>query len=162
MVRPMVHSTKHIVQNPIETIGAGVVVNQFVAVAVAVGNKNLPYEVEEGSSIKACFLERWIRSNSATPSSGQWCLYKKTGDSTFPSAVDMAQLHDWDNKKNILAMGMGLYNDNDADAVAIVRNWYKIPKSKQRMGLGDVLAMSFYNVTVDSSLCGFSLYKEYT
>ncbi len=162
MVRPMVHSTKHYVQNSIATVEAGTVLNQFIAVAVPVGDKNTTSEVEEGSSIKACFIERWVRSASTTPSSGQWIIYKKVGDSTFPGAVDMAALGDWDNKKNIFATGMGLFNDQDADAVAVTRGWYKIPKSKQRMGLGDQLVFSIWVPTIDAQVCGFSTYKEYT
>ncbi len=158
----MVHSTKHYVQKSLATITAGAVDATVIAAAVPVADKNLVSEVEEGSSVKAVYMEYWMRSGSTTGSSGQWILYKKNADTTFASGVDMAALGDWDNKKNILATGMGLFNDQDADAIAIMRGWYKIPKSKQRFGLGDVLALSIFVPTVDAHICGFSTFKEYT
>ncbi len=162
MVRPMVHSEKHIIQESITTDTFNTVQVMFLADAVAVVDKNLVYEVEEGSSIKAIFIEMWIKSSGSTGlASGQWCLFKKGGDTTDPSTTDMAALNDWDNKKNIIAMGMGLFNDNSADGVAVIRQWIKIPKSKQRFGLGDKLRIAFFNPAVSTNRCGFALYKEY-
>ncbi len=162
MVRPVIKSTKHYVQKSLATLTGGAVDATTLAVAVNVVDKNLVTEVEEGSIIKAIYMEFWVRSASLTATSGQWILYKKSSDATFASGADMAALGDWDNKKNILATGMGLFNDVDADATAIMRGWYKIPKSKQRFGLGDVLALSVFTPTVDGHICGFATYKEYT
>ncbi len=162
MVRPMVHSTKHIVQQSITTVTGGGVVTVNVAESVAVGAKNLVFEVEEGSSIKAVYVEMWERSSSTTPSSGQAIFYKKIADASSATAADMAALGDWDNKKNILYTTMGLFNDQDADAVNLIRGWIKIPKGKQRMGLGDKIQMTFFASVVDTVICGFFLYKEYT
>ncbi len=162
MVRPMVHSQKHYVQKSLATLTGGAVDATTIAVGVATADKNLITEVEEGSSIKAVYCEYWVRSASATGTSGQFILYKKNADTTFASGADMAALGDWDNKKNILHTGMGLFNDVDADAIPILKQWIKIPKSKQRFGLGDVLALSVFLPTVDGHICGFSTYKEYT
>jgi len=162
MVRPMVHSQKHIVQYSIFTATGGVATNKAIVTAVAVGNKNLPEEVEEGSTIKAVYLELWARSSSATPGSGQMIVYKRGGDTTFASGVDMAQLHDWDNKKNILYTTQGLINDNDADAINLIKGWIKIPKGKQRFGLGDKLAFTVFDLTVDVVNCGVAIFKEYS
>ena len=62
MVRPMVHSTKHYVQQSIGTVVVGTNENTNFAAAVEVSDKNLVTEVEEGSTIKAVYLELWIRS----------------------------------------------------------------------------------------------------
>ncbi len=161
MVRPMVHSTKHYVQQSITTVTGGAVVNIVIATAVAVGDKNLVSEVEEGCSIKAVYLEYWVRAGSTTPSSGQAVFVKLIGDSTGPTAVDMAALGDWDGKKNIFYTTMGLYNDQDADAIAVYKGWLKIPKGKQRMGLNDRLRFSIFTPTIDLQICGFATYKEY-
>ncbi len=159
----MVHSTKHYVQQTIATVtGGGAVVDFDICVAVATDQKNLPNEVEEGANIKACYIEMWIRAGSTTPSSGQFILYKRPGGQASPSVGNMATLHDWINKKNILFTGQGLFNDQDADAIAVMRGWYKIPKGKQRFGLGDELVMSFFAPTIDYQICGFATYKEYT
>jgi len=161
LVRPMVHSTKHIVQFSIRTIEAGTTEDLLIATAVAVGSKNVPNEVEEGSSIKACFIELWVRAGSATASSGQHVLFKKSQGQGFPTTTNMAQLHDWTNKKNILFTQMGLFNDQDADAVRIFGGWYKIPKGKQRFGLGDQLAVTGFSTAIDTQICGVAIYKEY-
>ncbi len=162
MVKAMVHSQKHIVQFSIRTIEAGTVENLTIVDAVAVANKNIPQEVEEGSSVKACYVELWVRAGSVTPSSGQHVLYKKSAGQGFPSTANMGQLHDWNNKKNILFTQMGLFNDQDADAVRIMGGWYKIPKGKQRFGLGDQLVVTGFSTAVDTQICGFAVYKEYT
>ncbi len=163
MVRPVVHSEKHIVQTSIVTDTLNTVGTTNIINAVAVSDKDAVNEVVEGAIVKAVYLEYWIKSSGTSGlASGQWCLFKKIGDASNPSTTDMAALADWDNKKNILVMGMGLYNDNTADAVAVIRGWVKIPKSKQRFGLGDALTIAFFNPAVSANRCGFALYKEYT
>jgi len=162
MVRPTVNSTKHIVQFSIRTVEAASVENLSIVSSVAVLAKNDPDEVEEGSIVKACYLELWARAGSTTGSSGQYVLYKKSAGQGPPSTTNMAALHDWNNKKNILYTGMGLFNDQDANAIPIFKGWYKIPKGKQRFGLGDELAITAFAPTIDVQLCGVAIYKEYT
>ncbi len=162
MVRPIVHSTKHYVQHSLATATGGAVLNGQIAVAVDVGAKNIPAECEEGNSIKAIYVENWIRAGSTTPSSGQFIIYKKGGDTTNPSATDMANLHDWDNKKNIFYTTMGLFNDQNAAAIPVAKEWFKVPKGKQRMGLGDSLNWAFFCPTIDCHSCGFETFKEYS
>ncbi len=162
MVRPMVHSTKHYVQKSLTTVLAGAVENISIAQGVSVDAKNTATEVEEGNSIKACYIEMWIRANDAVAGSFVACLYKTSGDTTAPTATDMASLHDWDNKKNILFTAQGLTNDKLSDAVPILRSWYKIPKSKQRFGLGDDLKLTIFAQALDQNICGFFTYKEYS
>ncbi len=162
MVRPVIHSEKHYVQVSIQTATAGVVKNNSAVVAVPVADKNLTHEVEEGSIIKAVYVEMWIRAGSTTGSSGQFIIYKKSSDTSDPTTTEMAALGDWDNKKNILYTTMGLVNDQDADAMIAYRGWLRIPKGKQRFGLGDSLKTAYFAPTVDVQMCGFFTYKEYT
>ncbi len=161
-MKPIIHSKKHYVQHSIQTVVAGTPKLLSIALAVDALDVNLPEEVVEGASVKACYIEIWLRSGSTTGSSGQWILFKKLSDTSNPTAIEMAALHDWDNKKNILHTGMGLINDQDADAVPILRGWYKIPKGKQRFGLGDQLKFAIFAPTIDAQICGFMTYKEYT
>ncbi len=158
----MVHSTKHYIQKSLTTITAGGVETIPVATGVEVSLKNLASEVEEGNSIKACYVEMWIRANDAVAGSFVAVLYKTSGDTTAPTAVDMAALHDWDNKKNILFTAQGLTNDKLSDATPFMRQWYKIPKSKQRFGLGDDLKLTIFAQALDQNICGFFTYKEYS
>ncbi len=162
MVRPMVHSTKHYVQTSISTIAGGAVLTQDLVDAVAVGAKNSVSEVEEGNTVKAIYCEYWLRAGSTTPSSGQLVLVKLPAGAIPPTAAEMAALGNYDNKKNILYTQMGLFNDQDADAIAAVRGWFKIPKGKQRFGLGDKFVLSVFTPTIDLQICGFATYKEYS
>ncbi len=163
MVRPMVHSTKHYVQNSLATILGSAKLDLVIVEAVAVGSKNDPDEVEEGNSVKAVFLEEWIRSSETSPGSFVAALYKVPGGGTGFSTANMAALHDAENKKNILWTSQGLVNDQDADALGMMRGWYKVPKSKQRMGLGDrILLTIFAQGAIDLVICGFATYKEYS
>ncbi len=162
MVRPMVHSIKHYVQFSIATVTGGAVVTNAIATGVAREDVNLVNEVAEGNSVKAIYFELWVRAGSTTPSSGQLIVYKKQTDASNPSAADMAALGNWDNKRNILYTTMGLFNDQDADAIAAFKGWIKIPKGKQRFTLGDDLNFSIFAATVDLQICGFATYKEYS
>ena len=158
----MVHSTKHYVQTSLTTVVGGTPLNVILVDAVAVKDKDAVFEVEEGSTVKAIYLEYWLRSASTTGSSGQAIISKQIADATNPTATEMAALGDWDNKKNIFYTTMGLFNDVDADAIVIYKGWLKIPKGKQRMGLSDRLTLSVFSPTIDQHICGFCTYKEYT
>ncbi len=163
MVRPMVHSTKHYVQTSIATIVAGAKLDITLVSAVAVLSKNLANEVEEGSSVKACFNEYWIRAGEVTAGSFVAVLYKLPGHATVFSLAELAALGTAENKKNILWSSQGLVNDQDADALSLMRGWYKIPKSKQRFGFGDQLILSvFAQGAIDLHICGLTTYKEYS
>ncbi len=162
MVRPMVHSIKHYVQTSLATVAAGTPNTISLVASVAPDAVNLVNEVQEGSSVKAIYIEHWLRAGSTTGSSGQMIIYKTVGVETNPTSTVMAALGDWINKKNILYTTMGLYNDQDADAIAAFKGWLKIPKGKQRMGLGDQIKLTVFAPTIDLHQCGFATYKEYT
>ncbi len=163
MVRPMVHSTKHYVQKSIATIVAGASENIILVNAVDVGSKSNSTNVEEGNSVKACFIEMWLRSSEASPGSFVAALYKQPGTGVAFTSGQLAAMHDSENKKNVLWFGQGLVNDQDSDALGMLRGWYKIPKSKQRFGLGDQLVLSiFAQGAIDMVRCGFATYKEYS
>ncbi len=162
MVRPMVHSTKHYLQSSLRTVVAGANDNVTHIDAVAVVDKNATNEVEEGSTVKAIYIEHWARTGDLAPGSFVYAVYKVPGGGAAFSTANMAALGSADNKKNILFTSQALLNDQDADAIPIIRGWVKIPKSKQRMGLGDRIISTHFAQVLDSIVCGFSTYKEYT
>ncbi len=162
MVRPMVHSTKHYVQPGLRSIVSGVVESHVIVEAVAIADVTDSDEVGEGNSVKALYVESWIRASGASPGAYIMTVYKNPGTGQTFTAAQMAALFDAENKKNIIFTSQALVNDNDADAINIVRGWLKIPKSKQRMGLGDRWVMSTEAIGVDMTICGFETYKEYT
>ncbi len=162
-MRPVIHSQKHYVQTSLSTV-TGLAQNIItLVVAVKVGDKNNVSEVVEGAIVKACFVETWLRSAEASAGSFIAVLWKQPGGAANFSLTEMAALGDADAKKNILFVSQGLVNHNTADAIPVLRGWYKIPKSKQRFGLGDKLLLQiFAQSTIDVQHCGFATYKEYT
>ncbi len=164
MVRPMVHSQKHIVQTSIASITGGQSSDLIIVSAVDVANKDLSNEVETGNSIKAIYFEHWIKAGEAS-NLGSFiaAIYKVPGGGSGFTFAQMASLHTAANKKNILYTTQGLMNDQSGSATNIIKQWIKIPKSKQRFGLGDLIVFTISAAaTIDLDHCGVSLYKEYT
>ncbi len=163
MVRPVVHSTKHYVQFPIDQISTGTVQSIVIADGVESTIANSATEVEEGAIVKAVFLELWLEN---TGNLGEFIatLTKVPEFGTGPTFAQMAALFTYSNKKNILYCTQGLTpNDGVAQPVNLIRNWFKIPKGKQRFGLGDRLILSISNTSAqDLNRCGFATYKEYS
>ncbi len=162
MVRPMVHSTKHYVQYSIATQIGGTTTGRVIAEALKLSAVTDLDHVQEGSTIKAIYLELWVRAGDTVGASGQMIVYKRQAEVGPASTTEMAALGAWDNKRNILYTTMGLFNDQDADAIAIFKGWIKIPKGKQRFALGDELIWQIFTPTIDVQICGFATYKEYT
>jgi len=163
MVRPQVHSTKHYVQLPINQIATGVKESNVIVSAVAVQNNNAATEVTEGNTVKACYFEMWLQ-NEGTLGEFILTISKEPLLGTGPTFAEMAALDSFGNKKNILYTTQGLTsNDGVSGPVNVIRGWVKIPKSKQRFGLGDRLILSIANVSSNDLVrCGFTTYKEYS
>ncbi len=147
----------------LSTITTGARTTTILAQAVHVVDKNSVFELEEGALVKACYIELWMDSSSADGSEVV-ILEKAPLDDTGPSTTEMAALGDYNNKKNILFTHQGLSaNDGVGNPTLAMRGWYKIPKSKQRFGLGDKLNLTIFNPSANTlTFCGFATYKEYT
>ncbi len=164
MVRPMVHSQKHYVQTSVSSITGGLKSDITIVNAVAVGNKNLPTEVEEGSTVKAIYFEHWLKAGEASNlGSFVAAIYKVPGGAAGFTFAQMAALDGAANKKNVLYTTQGLMNINSGSATNFIKGWVKIPKSKQRMGLGDFILLTISAAaSIDLDHCGFATFKEYT
>ncbi len=162
MVRPMVHSTKHYVQQSIGTSVPGTLTAVNIVKAVDVADKTSLEEVEEGTSVKAIYLEMWVRSAATAAASFTFVVVKRPADVASPDATDLAGLGNYQNKKNVFYTTQGLVNDVDSTALNIYRGWIKIPKSKQRMGLGDKISWHLSAIGQSLNFCGFQTYKEYS
>ncbi len=163
MVRAMVHSVKHYVQVTLTSALTGA--TAFVAVADALNRPsvNLASEVNEGSSIKAVYMEIWAIGTTADQFFTA-ILAKLPGGVSNIANSQMVNLFAYDNKKNVLYTTQGLAsNDGIAAPIPIYKGWIKIPKSKQRFGLRDKLQFALAS-RGDATIkfCGFFLYKEYT
>ncbi len=162
MVRPQVHSEKHYVQKSLFNVISPAVNDTAIVDAVEVSDKDAVNEVREGSIVKAVYIEMWLKAGEAS-NAGFFIasLYKApAGLGAFTSA-ELSSMGGTANKKNVLFFTQGLDNDISGSATNIMRGWYKIPKSKQRFGLGDQLFLSISAPAIDVNGCGFMTYKEY-
>ncbi len=163
MVRPMVHSTKHYTQFAISDITTGTSGVFSIATAVAVADINTSSEVNEGSTIKAVFIEIWLLS-STNDTAFILTVSKNPEIGAGPTFTEQANLMTYTNKKNVFYTTQGIaQNDGVTGAIPLMRQWVKIPKSKQRFGLGDRLTMNISNIGAGNlQRCGFATYKEYS
>ncbi len=158
-------SRKHIFQISQATVMQAAAVNTNFISAIE-GARSQPQHVAEGAIVKACYVEFWVSQDSASVvGSYTIILVKNPGGNATPLTSNLAALHDYDNKKNILFTAQGLLTPNDGGQVPVLRGWYKIPKGKQRFGLGDILTISIRNnnaTAIDINFCGLAIFKEYT
>ncbi len=164
-MRPIIHSKKHISQISQATVAQSAVVSTTFLQALE-GAPSNPIHVSEGATVKACYVEFWVSQDSASVvGSYTVILYKNPGGNAIATAANIAALHDYDNKKNILFTAQGLLTPNDGGQIPVLRGWYKIPKGKQRMGLGDTMIVAIRNnnaTSIDINFCGLVLFKEYS
>jgi len=162
-MRPIIHSVKHYVQFPIDQITTGTIQNIILADAVESTLANAATEVAEGTLIKAVYIELLLQN---TGDLGEFIVVLEKGIANTAGVlfVQAAALFGYPNKKNILYVSQGLTsNDGVGNPQKILGMWFKIPKSKQRFGLGDRLILSISNTSAnDLNRCGFATYKEYS
>lgn len=160
-MKPVIHSVKHIVQTPINQITTVTRENITIIEAVVSTTANLATEVEEGAVVKAVYVEMWLE-NQSNLGHAIMILEKVLQGLTGATFAQMGLLFSYPNKKNILFTHEGLTaNDAIGNPVPVVRQWFKIPKGKQRFGLGDKLVLTISNPSSnDLNRCGMMIYKE--
>ncbi len=160
-MRPVIHSEKHYVQITRSTVTT--VTRNFEDLILVKSLPSAVDEVVEGAVIKAVYIELWTL-NSSNAGSEVVTLGKYNASTSGPTFTEMNSLGTFVQKKNILFTHQGLSaNDGVGNPMNIMRAWYKIPKSKQRFGLGDSLRLSIANNGANTvEYCGFATYKEYT
>lgn len=163
MFHQLINTKKHIVQLSQSQVSQGTVLNTIVASAIE-GAPTTPTHVAEGATVKAVYVEIWAQNgSSSTVGSVTAAFYKNPGGANYANTADMAALHDWDNKKNIFHCCQGLLPTTDSGLFLVYKGWIKIPKGKQRMGLGDLLVLTVRNnnaSAIDQEFCGLFVYKE--
>ncbi len=163
MVRPMVHSNKHFVQITLSTVLTLARNAETLVNAVGRQDANVGSEVVEGSTVKAVYLELWTIGTTADQFH-TFIIVKLPGGLGNPTFTEMTDLYTWDNKKNILFTSQALSsNDGITLPLPLFKGWIKIPKSKQRFGLGDTLSFLIASRgDANIKYCGFATYKEYS
>ncbi len=159
-MRAQINSEKHIVQYPIDTVLAGVAQNIELIVVNQAGGVGSTI-VTAGTTVKAIFIELWLLGATSQVGSTTVIVEKLSSGASAPGLVSMADLHAYQNKKNILYTSEGLTADANGNPTPFIRQWLKIPKGKQRFGLGDSLVMTISPQADDTSRCGMAIYKAY-
>ncbi len=160
MVRPTINSEKHIVQIGFNNADIGTTTTQNL-VQVVQGATAGAREVRVGAVVKAIYIELWFQGEGMTTGTSIAILEKAITGLDPPSTLEMLDLHDYANKKNIIFTHQGLSSDQNTNAVPIMRGWYNIPKGKQRMSLGDRWDLQFLAQVDGFNFCGLAIFKEY-
>ncbi len=157
-----IQTEKHYVHTPIQTVTIGSIARSTIVRSVTVATKGAnAFEVEEGSVVKAVYVEYWVTSDDATLSSGTASIEKVPSEATNMTFGQSQALGAYPNKKNLFEVHQGLFPSQTQNPQNIFRHWVKIPKGKQRMGLGDEIVLNISSINDGIKFCGFSTYKEY-
>ncbi len=161
-MKPVIHSQKHYVQISRSTVAAVSANTEDLIKSVEVQNKDALDEVEEGALVKAIYIELWLL-NQSNDGSDVIIVQKGTAAAATATFTQMNSLGTYVFKKNILFTHQGLSSNNGVgNPINVLRGWIKIPKSKQRFGLGDNLLLTIANNGASIlEYCGFATYKEY-
>ncbi len=162
---PIIQAVKHYVHRPAINVTGGTVRNVNVAVAEIAPATTLAEDVQEGSIIKAIYAELCVLSQgaSATIAVVTSAFEKRPSDAPAMTFAQSVNLGAYPNKKNIMFAGQGNFGPivGGTFPFNLYKGWIKIPKGKQRMGVGDRLVFNVSATTEDLSLCGLFTYKEY-
>ncbi len=158
-MRPKVHVEKHFLQQSLFTVTAGQITNLILALGVAVTTATAN-QVREGATISAVWVELWLTGDDAVQGTSIVTLEKVPSGAPNMTAAQSASLNTYPNKKNIFHTQMGLTPPNTQYPMASIKGWFKIPKGKQRFGLGDELVLNVMGQSDGVSACGNIIYKE--
>ncbi len=156
-MRPVINTEKHYVQSSLFAVASGALTQIVIAFA---DSGTAATSVRQGSVISAVYVEMWLTSDDAAAGSVICTLEKSPGSGAVMTVAESAALFSYDNKKNVLHTQMGLLGPNVQVPIAVIKGWFKIPKSKRRFGLEDALVLNIHGQSNGVSGCGFFTYKE--
>ncbi len=159
-MRPTINSDKHVVQFSLFAVAAGAITNLAVATATKIITAAVA-DVRVGSIIKAVYIEMWVTSDDAAAGTTIVTLEKIQSGTAGMSTASAGALNTYANKKNILYTCMGLIPSNVTYPMNCLKGWIKIPKGKQRFGVGDRLALNIFAQSNGIAGCGMAIFKEY-
>ncbi len=156
-----IQSVKHYNQYPITTVVDGVIAKRDFVVAKELTAISSPVDTPEGAVVKAVFLEMWVIGSGNQNGTFIMTIDKQSGPLSDMTVTNLNNLGSYNNKKNVLYVTQGLFPEADNNPINIYRTWIKIPKGKQRFGLGDKLVMNLIGQGADIKFCGFITFKHY-
>ncbi len=160
-MRPVIQSTKHISQSTGFTVAATAITAIQPIIAVVPADVNLTTECEEGSIIKALYCEYWLTSDDAASGFFVFSVEKLNTTQTSMLYAESVSLGVYANKKNIFYTSQGLTAPITGTPTPVVRQWIKIPKGKQRFGLGDKININISGIANGVQVCGMTILKSY-
>ncbi len=161
-MRSIINSRKHLVQTTLSEAAANSIIATVLVDAKQNPDQDIAVEVEPGAVVKAIFVEYWVLGGGQQPSTMTYLIEKVDATSAPVTNGFMSTLHTYPGKKQILEMHQGLVGDANANPIPVFRHWIKIPKGKQRFGLGDRLVLTIRSITEATQICGFAIFKSYT
>ncbi len=160
-MRAPIQSVKHIIQQGFTVDTAGTASALIFATGKTISDMTgAAADVAEGSLIKAVWVEMWIQSASSQPGSVILIVEKIPAGQSTASTTQLANLNDYPNKKNVFYTTQGLVGDANTNPTPFIRQWIKIPKSKQRTGLGDNWSVTISTIVENQNKCGAVIYKS--
>ncbi len=160
-MRSPIMSNKHYVHQDSTAIASGSGLNILVVTTLARGAAiAAASDVFEGAIVKAVYLEYWVDGGTASKTV-IGMVVKIIGNGTMITFAESTNLGTFKGKKNILEVHQGLA-PSSGNQMAIFRHWIKIPKGKQRFGLGDSLQIKVSAVGTAVNVCGFATFKDYS
>ncbi len=120
-----------------------------------------PTDVAAGTVVKAVYAELWLMGDGQQPATVTTCIIKVPNGGSGPSTGEMTNLNAYNSKRNILEMHQGLIGDANTNPSPFYRGWIKIPKGKQRFGLGDKLVLAVKSISEGTQMCGLFIFKAY-
>ncbi len=158
-----INTIKHYTNRSNTAAASGTTVGTTLVQSVVAPATANAFSVREGAVIKAVFVEFWLKSSATAGEDVQFnfAVMKLPSDATVPDTADMTNLGAYSNKKNILFTSQGVLGDLTTQAIPVIREWIKIPKGKQRFGLGDRFNAFVLFTGTAGQVCGQAIYKEY-
>ncbi len=162
MLAPLV-TIKHMINIENAQVASGTAGSIELIQAVGQSAVSQTTDVVEGSVVKTIYIELWIKSfaGAGEDTKFQLVIEKLPQNANPITFAEMNNLMAYPNKKNILYTSQGVLGDLTTQSIPIVRQWFMIPKGKQRFGLGDELVVSLSATAAVIQRCGLSIYKEW-
>ncbi len=162
-MKATINSRKHYVHQTNTAIASGARLSLPIVDSVLAPATATSASVTEGAEVKAVHCEYWLTGNEVSGNTTQFLLAveKVPSGLVAMTAAQAVNLNSYQNKKNILYTTQGVLSSSiDGQSIPVIRDWVKIPKGKQRMGLGDKIIVTI-NAVGKLRACGLALYKEY-
>jgi len=157
----IIRSNKHLLQVTLTTVNEGVIDNTILVDVKHSDVQGQPTNVDVGDTVKAVYVELWVLATGQQPATFNITLEKVVNSADPLATLDAQNLQAYPNKKNILYTTQGLIGDANSNPTPVMRGWFKIPKGKQRFGLGDRLFLNIKAITDNIQYCGIIIFKSY-